>query len=69
MVLRPLLAQHRRLSAVDGHNMAVGKVRPPRVLSDADIEEFVGALRSTIASAQKMPRALTKFALAAAGRR
>jgi ornithine--oxo-acid transaminase len=69
LVTGPLFSKHRILTQVAGHNMAVVKVLPPLVLSDADVEEFAHALRSTIASAQKMPRSLTKFALAAAGRR
>jgi acetylornithine/succinyldiaminopimelate/putrescine aminotransferase len=49
--------------------MAVVKVLPPLVLSDGDIEEFVGALRSTIASARHVPLSLTKFAVSATARR
>jgi ornithine--oxo-acid transaminase len=71
LVVGPLFSKHRILTQVAGHNMAVVKVLPPLVLSDADIHEFASALRSTIGSAQHMPRALTKFALSAAvaGRR
>jgi hypothetical protein len=36
------------------------------VLTDADVEEFVEALRKTIKGAQGVP-SLTKFALTAAG--
>jgi hypothetical protein len=42
-------------------------VLPPLVITDADLEYFAGALRSTIASARRMPRSLTKFALSVAG--
>jgi hypothetical protein len=47
--------------------MAVVRILPPLVLTDADVEEFAEALRSTIKSAQRMPSALTKLALTAAG--
>jgi len=67
LVVGPLFSKHRILTQVAGHNMAVVKVLPPLVVSDADVEEFAGALRSTIASARRMPRSLTKFALSAAG--
>ena len=69
LVVGPLFSKHRILTQVAGHNMAVVKVLPPLVVSDADIEEFAGALRSTIASARHMPVSLTKFALSAAVRR
>ena len=39
---------------------------PPLVLSEEDVDWFVGALDQTIAKAQKMPSAMTRFALQAA---
>jgi len=69
LVTGPLFSKHRILTQVAGHNMAVVKVLPPLVVSDADIAEFADALHSTVASARHMPVSLTKFALAAAGRR
>ena len=67
LVVGPLFSEHRILSQVAGHKLAVIKVLPPLVVADEDVEEFVGALRETIEQAQKMPRSLTKFALTAAG--
>ena len=67
LVIGPLFSKHRILTQVAGHNMAVVKVLPPLVLSDEDVAEFAGALRATIQSARRMPTALTKFALSAAG--
>ena len=67
LVIGPLFSEHRILTQVAGHNMAVVKILPPLVLSDGDVEEFAAALRTTIQSAQRMPKSLTKFALAAAG--
>jgi ornithine--oxo-acid transaminase len=66
LVVGPLFSKHRILTQVAGHNMAVVKVLPPLCLSDEDVAEFAGALRSTIASAQRMPRSVAKFALSAA---
>src|SRR5207237_3497367 len=67
LVVVPLFSEHRILSQVAGHKLAVLKVLPPLVLSDDDVEEFVDALASTIKRAQHMPSSLTRFALTAAG--
>jgi ornithine--oxo-acid transaminase len=69
LVVVPLFSEHRILSQVAGHNMAVLKVLPPLMLGDDDLEEFVEALTATVARAQRMPSSLTKFALTAAGLR
>jgi ornithine--oxo-acid transaminase len=66
-VVAPLFSRHRILSQVAGHRMAVLKVLPPLVVTDADVDEFVEALSATIARAQRMPSSLTRFALTAAG--
>ena len=49
-----------------GHGLNVIKGLPPLVLSDDDLDWFVSALDATIAAAQKVPRAATKFAFRAA---
>jgi ornithine--oxo-acid transaminase len=67
LVVVPLFRKHHILTQVAGHDMAVVRILPPLVLTDADVEEFAEALRSKIKSAQRMPSALTKFALTAAG--
>jgi ornithine--oxo-acid transaminase len=67
LVVAPLFSKHRILSQVAAHKLAVIKILPPLVVSDDDVDYFVGALRSTIAKAQRMPSSLTKFALTAAG--
>jgi ornithine--oxo-acid transaminase len=67
LVVGPLFSEHRILSQVAGHNIAVLKVLPPLVVTDEDIEYFVDALRSSIKRAQRTPSALTRFALTAAG--
>jgi acetylornithine/succinyldiaminopimelate/putrescine aminotransferase len=66
LVVVPLFTKHRILTQVAGHDMAVIRILPPLVLTDADVEEFVEALRKTIKGAQGVP-SLTKFALTAAG--
>jgi ornithine--oxo-acid transaminase len=66
LVVIPLFTDHRVLSQVAGHDLNVIKVLPPLVLSDEDVEWFVEALDSTLARAQKLPRAMVRFALKAA---
>jgi ornithine--oxo-acid transaminase len=67
LVVVPLFSDHRILTQVAGHDMAVVKVLPPLMVADEDVDEFVAALRATIARARRMPTSLTKFALSAAG--
>jgi ornithine--oxo-acid transaminase len=67
LVVQPLFSEHRVLSQVAGHKMAVVKVLPPLVLGEEDVEQFAEALRASVARAQRMPSSLTKFALTAAG--
>jgi ornithine--oxo-acid transaminase len=67
LVVVPLFTEHRILTQVAGHDMAVVKVLPPLVLGDDDLAYFVDALRETIRRARKMPSSLTRFALTAAG--
>jgi ornithine--oxo-acid transaminase len=67
LVVVPLFTEHRILTQVAGHDMAVVRILPPFVLTDDDVHEFADALRATIARARKMPSSLTKFALSAAG--
>jgi ornithine--oxo-acid transaminase len=67
LVVHPLFSEHRILTQVAGHRLAVVKVLPPLVVSDEDMEQFVEALRATVKRASRMPSSLTKFALTAAG--
>jgi len=66
LVVVPLFSEHRILTQVAGHDSNVIKILPPLVLSEADIDWFVGALDETLARAQKLPRAMVRFALKAA---
>jgi acetylornithine/succinyldiaminopimelate/putrescine aminotransferase len=47
--------------------MAVIKVLPPLVVTEADVDHFVDALTASIRRAKRMPSSLTRFALTAAG--
>ncbi|HZD87809.1 MAG TPA: aspartate aminotransferase family protein [Gaiellaceae bacterium] len=66
LVVVPLFTEHRILSQVAGHDMAVVRILPPLMLADEDVEEFADSLRATIRNAQRMPKSLTRFALSAA---
>jgi ornithine--oxo-acid transaminase len=65
LVVVPLFTKHHVLSQVAGHDMAVIRILPPLVLTDADVEEFVSALRATIKAARR-PTSVTKLAVTAA---
>ncbi len=67
LVVVPLFTDHRILTQVAGHDMAVVRTLPPLVVTDEDVEAFAAALRETVANARRMPRSLTRFALSAAG--
>jgi ornithine--oxo-acid transaminase len=67
LVVVPLFSQHRILTQVAGHDMAVVKILPPLMIAEADLDEFVDSLRATVKRARRMPSSLTKFALTAAG--
>jgi ornithine--oxo-acid transaminase len=71
LVVVPLFADHRILSQVAGHGVNVIKGLPPLVVSEEDIDWFAGALDEVVSEAQRMPKAMTRFALQAAraGRR
>jgi ornithine--oxo-acid transaminase len=66
LVVVPLFRDHRILSQVAGHGINVLKAIPPLVLTEDDLDSFVSALEETISRAEKMPRALVRFALRAA---
>jgi ornithine--oxo-acid transaminase len=66
LVVVPLFRDHRILSQVAGHGLNVLKAIPPLVLTEEDVDWLVSALEETLARAEKMPRALVRFALGAA---
>jgi ornithine--oxo-acid transaminase len=66
LVIVPLFRDHRILSQVAGHGLNVLKAIPPLVVTEEDIDWFVSSLEETVARAEKMPRALVRFAVQAA---
>src|SRR5919201_1608929 len=66
LVVAPLFGEHRILTQAAAHDSNVIKILPPLVLSDEDVDWFVDALDASIARAQKLPRAMVRFALKAA---
>ena len=67
MIVVPLFRDHRILSQVAGHGIAVVKGIPPLTVTEEDVDWFAGALDETIRKAQRLPRAVAKLALTAAG--
>jgi ornithine--oxo-acid transaminase len=66
LVVVPLFRDHRILSQVAGHGLNVLKALPPLVVTEDDLDWFVASLEETVTQAEKMPRALVRFALQAA---
>ena len=66
LVVVPLFRDYRILSQVAGHGLNVLKALPPLVVTEDDLDWFVGSLEETVAKAERMPRALVRFALQAA---
>jgi ornithine--oxo-acid transaminase len=66
LVVVPLFSEHKILTQVAGHDSNVIKILPPLVLSEDDVDWFVEALDATLARAQKLPRAMVRFAMKAA---
>ena len=66
LVVVPLFREYRILSQVAGHGLNVLKAIPPLVVTEDDLDWFVSALEQTVARAERMPRALVRFALQAA---
>ena len=67
LVVGPLFTEHRVLSQVAGHKIAVVKGLPPLTVTEEDLGEFAAALDETVRKARKLPRSLARFALTAAG--
>jgi ornithine--oxo-acid transaminase len=66
LVVVPLFTEHRILSQVAGHKVNIVKGLPPLTLTEEDVDWFSTALDAVLAGAQKMPRAMTRFAIRAA---
>ena len=66
LVVMPLFDRHKILTQVAGHDSNVIKILPPLVLSEDDVDWFVEALDATLSRAEKLPRAMVRFAIKAA---
>jgi ornithine--oxo-acid transaminase len=67
LVVVPLFREHRILSQVAGHGLAVIKGLPPLTVDEDDLTWFADALDATVARASRVPRSFASFALGAAG--
>ena len=67
MITAPLLAYHRILSQVAGHETNVVKFLPPLVFSDEDCRWVVKAVSEVIADAHRVPGPLWEFGKRLAG--
>ena len=65
VIVVPLFREHKILSQVAGHGIAVIKGIPPLTLAEDDLEWFAAALDETIRKARRLPRAVAKLALTA----
>ncbi|MFI5004209.1 MAG: aspartate aminotransferase family protein, partial [Solirubrobacterales bacterium] len=61
LVTVPLFHEHRIFCQVAGHRMNVIKALPPLVIEESEIRRFAAALATVVASAERMPSALTRF--------
>jgi ornithine--oxo-acid transaminase len=66
LVVVPLFTEHRILSQVAGHALNVVKGLPPLVMSEEDVAWVAEALDATLARAERLPSAFTRFAVRAA---
>ncbi len=66
LVVVPLFRDHRILTQVAGHGLNVVRALPPLVVTEDDLDWLATALEETVTRAEKMPRALVRFALTAA---
>ncbi|MGH8165092.1 MAG: hypothetical protein ACREP1_12245, partial [Rhodanobacteraceae bacterium] len=55
MVVTQMLAQHRILTQVAGHNMDVVKILPPLMIGEREADLFVNALDATLTDCRKFP--------------
>jgi ornithine--oxo-acid transaminase len=69
LVVVPLFRDHRILSQVAGHGLAVIKGLPPLTLDEDDLTWLADALDAAVARAARVPRSFARFALGAAGAR
>ncbi|HEY2767580.1 MAG TPA: aspartate aminotransferase family protein [Solirubrobacteraceae bacterium] len=61
LITVPLFHEHRIFCQVAGHRMNVIKALPPLVIEESEIRRFAAALEEVVASAERLPSALTRF--------
>ena len=66
LIAVPLFTEHRILTQVAGHHVNIIKATPPLVIDEADVREFADALQAVIERAERLPRAMTRFAFSMA---
>ncbi|MBI2082739.1 MAG: aspartate aminotransferase family protein [Deltaproteobacteria bacterium] len=57
MIVVPLMANHRILSQVAGHNIDLVKFLPPLIISDEDVDYFLKSFEKVVADCHKFPGA------------
>lgn len=57
MIVVPLMAKHRILTQVAGHNIDLVKLLPPLMVTEADVEYFAKSLAQVVADCHKFPGA------------
>jgi ornithine--oxo-acid transaminase len=63
LITVPLFHEHRIFCQVAGHRLNVVKALPSLLIEEADVRRFADALAEVVASAEHMPRAMTRFGL------
>jgi ornithine--oxo-acid transaminase len=66
LIAVPLFTEHQILTQVAGHHVNIIKATPPLVIDEADVRSFAEALEAVIERAERLPRAMTRFAFSMA---
>jgi ornithine--oxo-acid transaminase len=61
LITVPLFHEHQILVQVAGHRMNVVKALPSLLIDESEVRMFAGALADVVASAERIPRAMTRF--------
>jgi ornithine--oxo-acid transaminase len=63
LITVPLFHEHRIFCQVAGHRMNVVKALPSLLIEEAEVHQFADALETVISDAERVPRAMARFAL------
>jgi ornithine--oxo-acid transaminase len=63
LITVPLFHEHRIFCQVAGHRMNVVKALPSLLIEEAEVRQFADALETVISEAERVPRAMARFAL------